>query len=331
MDKAAWSLFEKRGPDPRTDPRLAPVMAFYRDVYPAILKRELGVDSLPREYQEAIADLPNVPVDWVNNGSVSGMALKWPYAPWLLFKLRSREVWLDKARRNLASTYAHELRHMLQGKVESNARNHYNDLYRFGGKNIDNWLYSLLMGRKELDTTNIEHQYRLYDALRNRLKRYPTAEEYMNYIDGFDAKDLYLRERTNLVNDYEHNADEQEGLPTWQDWLKSKEYKDLAKSMDEKGVPHSYSYVKGQGPDPVWLNLISKEERDKVDGAVAGSSISMNPRVSMANDVGRHWLYREWGKKLGPQRLDEAANKFKEAMKGIGPSYGKPAGPREER
>ena len=192
------------------DPReFKSVYDFYKDIAPAIRMRELGVKELDPNEMSAFRSLESIPVEWgilpddTNGRHVPTPDLKGSKK---IIISNSSEISDKEAR----SILAHELRHALAKKLgnDPTSSSKLNGLFGFLGIDIKPSRpgYSDSMGDEEMFTTMKQHQYKMYERLRDSIGHAPTADEYFSYIDSMKPSDLY-NERKAPVNGYQEIAD----------------------------------------------------------------------------------------------------------------------------
>lgn len=185
---------------------------FYKDIAPAIRMRQLGVSKLPENEQAAFNRLGSVPVAWVKELPREVAGRHYNNAPGM-----GEYIALREGNKKDGTPYAtprvlvHELRHALERSIPTNKKDtdFLNRIFGFIGVDInpDRPGYSKVMSREEMLTTNKEHQFRVYERLRNKLGRPPKPDEYFKYIDEIPLSELYNDNRWTPVNKYQEIAD----------------------------------------------------------------------------------------------------------------------------
>ena len=255
------------------------VYDFYKDIAPAIRKRQLGVDELPPEERKAFEEVLDVPLDYEpflygQNGYYSGWRQWLP--KWFLprMMLPNDHVNIakpaDKYQKSDAPRIvAHELRHALERRIPT-AKGQYDKLNKvWGFRGVDIMplvpMYSKALGEEEMATTNKEHQFEMYRELRGLLGRAPSAEEYFKYVKGLDRSQLEAKRGWHHQNYYQIEADRKR----WMD-----EKKEMEEDVDK--IPFSYTH-KGGTPFPSWIDF-APHVRSRLEDVKDDSQIEVLPR-----------------------------------------------------
>lgn len=194
----------------RKDEAFGRVYDFYRDIAPGIRMKQLGVEKLPDNEQKAFDQLSEIPVMWSNRLQDD----RWgEYHPANGSGQRDFVLLNGKKKSEIKpNVLAHELRHALEKRMPSDKKStdFLQDIFGYIGVDIapKNPGYAERNAGEEMFTTNKEHQFRVYNQLRDSLKRAPTAQEYFDYVKGMKQSDLYNNHRKRWVNGYQQIADE---------------------------------------------------------------------------------------------------------------------------
>ena len=261
--------------NPKTDPSFSRAYDFYRDIAPVIRRRELGVDKLPEDEEEAFRQILDVPVS--RSGDL-GDGINGQYSPGM-FGLSSL---LGKIHNGLRfgeeielgpdagpGSLVHELRHALARRVPLGDSDKLNDVYGFKGVNIapgfgflGGNIYSAALGDEEMFTTNKEHQFQVYNSLYDKLGRKPTADEYFSAADKIENSDW----RT--LNGYESQANKERYGSAYRgpspDYDKSDEKKRTEEFISKNKVPNTFTVRPGV-ETPTWFSALDTGLRSSLE------------------------------------------------------------------
>lgn len=290
VKRALFGLFED---SPKDDPMYKGVYSFYRDILPEIRKRELGVDVLPKEEQEAFASIPDVPVRYVKlRDGIAGNWNNWLWDPTMLLRGHANEIWLNPEYKD-ASTLAHELRHYLQEKIKSRSLDALDNQYKYRGVDIHPNTYAWYDPRHwlpydeetELETTNVEHQFGIYESLMKQLGREPSAEEFFKKVDE-DPVGIYVNERMKPLNRYEEIANDNN--KDYVSWESSPQRSALVKRLAEEEVPETADFVTGS-EEPSWAKWLAPSQLKELNAFPKGTTLEVMPTKAIEMDMKDRW------------------------------------------
>lgn len=289
------------------DPRFERAYRFFGEIAPAIRMREFGVDRLPDDEVRTFEHIQNVPVrmyakgKW-NGGDNANGYYHSEYRPARPAR-HQRKDWLDDinllghllghyrgtparlenehiALRDDASarTLVHEMRHALAGRIPFGSNELVNEVYGFNGKNIKpeagekGMEYSKAWGNEEQYTTNKEHQFRIYDELWDKLKRAPTAAEYMKATEDMGNVQSSF---SSPVNGYEHAVGKSVGGNGRDDFESSPQYAEWSNKMDKAGVPRGMVRVNRQTLFSDWFSMLPVSDQVDIMKDISDGKVMM--------------------------------------------------------
>lgn len=242
----------------------SPVYDFYSDIAPEIRKRQLGVDKLPKNEEKAFRDLGGVPVRLVDNIEEDPGWVGVHSYPNESIRIKRRDPDLSSDGNLEQRTLVHELRHALERRIPSRKSDMDNldKIWGFRGVDIspNRPGYSDRWGEEEMATTNKEHQFNEYQALRYKLGRKPTAKEYFDYVESLDGP-AALYNRKIVVNGYQNIADKAIGTKYNAEKGLEKRLEDVRRKMNAASMPSKFIYTNGNTV-PKWFSMMPQYIKD---------------------------------------------------------------------